>query len=331
MSYKTFEKNLKAFRDNKKKSLFAVCGEESYFRELYIQVIRNLYEDLPTQRINAEKVSESELISSFESDDLLSDTSFLEITNIEKIKNCEKILKKFLDSPEGLVVLFISEKNNKKNKIYKVLSGHKNVLYLPAESLTLYNDDVDLFIDRLCTVKRFKIESKAKKIIKEYYGANLYAIANELEKLFIFCEEKKSINLEDTLRTVTQLERDNVFEIVDYILKADLQQALKKTTSLFNFESNAEMMITYTLGKHLEKIVVVKSLLKKTADVGEIAKTLNLSPFILKKQYIPAAKKLKLSKIREIIRELSNLDIQFKSMRYSHQVLMENFLTKICR
>ncbi len=189
---------------------------------------------------------------------------------------------------------------------------------------------MDFFIKRLCMVQKFKIDREARNKLKESCGVNLYAISNELQKLFILKESEKSINLQDTIRTITRIERDDVFEIVELILKKDLTLALQKALSLFTFDSNAAMMITYNLGYYLEKLAIIKSLLKKSIPIEGIAKALNIPLFILKKQYLKLAKTYRIKEIKRIVNELSDLDEQLKSTKYTHQVLIENFLIKTC-
>lgn len=332
MGYAEFVKNLKQLNNLQNESIFAICGSEIYLRDLYFQIVKYKFKNYSMEKYNCEDLNEKEAITYLQSDDLFSDKKLIIYQNLDSIRGEKRSFQEYINNPDSdLIVIMLCNSDDNETKLKKLFKSSKNVLFLDCSPFKLYNDDIDLFIERLCNVKNFKIDNESKNLFKRRCGGNLYQISNELQKLFTLKNEEKSINIVDTEKTLTQFEQASVFEIIDAIVKKDLNEAIAKTSSLFQTDSNAAMMISYNLHYFFERLLITKKMKEDNKAEKDIAVELKISPFIIKKDYFPRIKSFKYTQILTILKSLTNLDLDLRQGSISNRNLMDNFIFNLCK
>lgn len=329
MGFKEFSRDLKKLNKDKS-TIYVICGSDPYLKDLFFQIIKQKYKEVPVEKLDAKSLSEKEIISNFQSDDLFSDQKMIFVENFDSIRGEKKKLLEYIKNPDEDIILLLISSSDRQTKFKKTLENQKKIIFLDSSPFKIYNEDIEFFIDRLCNVQGFEIDSKSKDLIKKKCGIDLYLISNELRKLFVLKEAEKSINLSDTAKTISQFEQSSVFEIVDSIASKKLENAIKETAALFVTDSNAAMMISYNLYYYFERLIIVKDMLRRGNSEIEISKEIGLPPFVVKKDYIPRARKIKNGEILAILRKLVNLDFQLRQSSLTHRNIIDSFIFNLC-
>ena len=126
------------------------------------------------------------------------------------------------------------------------------------------------------------IEPAAIEELAELIGADLRALASELDKLAAYTAGR-TITAED-VRALTPLVREErVFDVVDAIVEGHAGIALRSLRRLFEEESSSPGFIQFMLHRQLRLLVRATEMLEARASQEEIASATNVRGFPLTK------------------------------------------------
>jgi len=157
-------------------------------------------------------------------------------------------------------------------------------------------------------------------------GDNIERIDNELSKLKLFKNEEKVINKDDVLELVIPQTDDNIFNLMDAIVKKDKKKSLKIYNDLINNKVEV-IKILINLSYQFRLIYQVKVLEYK--NDSEIAEILNIKN---PKQIRAVRYKTNNFNERELLRnleELSKIDEQIKTSKILPEIAIPMFITNL--
>lgn len=153
-------------------------------------------------------------------------------------------------------------------------------------------------------------------------GANQQALSNELDKLLNY-DPKITHQTIDLL--VDEAPQSTVFQLLDAAFAGNP----KRTLRLYQ-DQRAQRVepqaILPMLAWQLQTLAVIKTAGKKSLD--QIAKESKISPFVLRKS-AGVAGKLTLKRLKELVHELHELDVAFKSTNIDADDALQNLLLTI--
>jgi len=161
------------------------------------------------------------------------------------------------------------------------------------------------------------------KLVKET-GLDLWRLKNELDKIINFAkaENKKTIGEEDTIKLVNFKVDRNIFEIIDAPFS-------NQARALILFEDylakgGDPLYLLSMIAFQLKNMLIVRELMDKNYQYGQILKKTGMHPYFFKKNY-EAAKKYALDDLRKIFQKTANFEIALKT----GQAEAENIFFKI--
>lgn len=118
--------------------------------------------------------------------------------------------------------------------------------------------------------RRISIEPGAIEAMAELVGANLRALASELDKLTMYAGDR-TITADD-VRTLTPLTReDRVFDIVDAIVEGHSSNALRSLRRMMDEGTESPSYVQYMLHRQLRLLVRATELLEARASQDDVA------------------------------------------------------------
>jgi DNA polymerase-3 subunit delta len=181
----------------------------------------------------------------------------------QHMKDIDK-LESYIESPLSSTLFIVGYKAkglDKRTKLHKIVTKNAEVF----TSGKIKDDKVHEWISELVKAKGYAIKPKAVSLLEEHIGNDLGRIANEIEKLAINLEGRKSID-EDDIEKYRGISKEyNVFELLAAISKKDLSKAIK---IISYFESNPKavpiQMALPALYSHFSKVYAVYGMSDKS-------------------------------------------------------------------
>ena len=206
---------------------------------------------------------------------------------------------------ESVVIVFI-ESNIEKNSLYKTIEKYGIVCEFEKQNPTQ-------LIGRLksiCKAYKVEIEDSVAKYLIETCGTNMQDLINEIRKLIEYVGEGGTIKKEEIdLLAIKQID-SVIFDLTDSLGNKNISKAINTLNGLiYNKEPVQKILIT--LYNHFKKLYIVKLSEKYDRNTSEC---LNLKPnqMFLVNKYKTQAKYFKESELKKILKELIELDVNYK-------------------
>lgn len=229
----------------------------------------------------------------------------IEVFNIDKLENTEKIIKYLDNQGDNTLVLISYKELDKRKKLTKALKEK-------TEYKELFNYDFSKFIKD--NLEDFEMSNMAINILISYCDNNLKRISSELEKLKIYKINEKEITVDDIKKLVKKGYDSTIFNLIDAINLKDKDKIFKIYTELLE-ENETEEKILYTIANHYRLLLQIKIKTKDKSD-NEIIAEYKMHPYRLtklKEQCSLVSDEM----ILKILKSLSEIDIEIKSGKKS--------------
>jgi DNA polymerase-3 subunit delta len=188
------------------------------------------------------------------------------------------------------------------------------------------------------------LSEEAADYLVEVVGDHLHDLDNALEKAFISVGEKRTIDLNDMEEIVSEVRISTVFDLMDAIGHQHLEKALgilnkameSKTIPFKKDEEFSKRMddpvplLLSMMARQYRNIWIVKEMMSRYHGAGEVAKSLSMSPWLVKK-LIEQEKLFSGASLREGILKCHRTDLSIKRGRGPKDLVMEKLVIDLCR
>ncbi len=189
----------------------------------------------------------------------------------------EDLLIEYLKNPlDTTVFVVLSQKPDKRKKLYKALSNHTVVEFNALSDLELSR-----WIEK--TLKSFNvgIDASALKFLMEYADPRPEALITELEKLSSYKKEG-IVTKDDILAVITPCNDYNIFKMIDCILDKNAKTSLMLLSGML-MNKEEPIYILGAISKQYRQLLRVKTLIEEKTPRNEIIALLGLRDFIFKR------------------------------------------------
>lgn len=312
-----------SFLRYKKSNKFALVGNEPYLKEYFIKTAKGIYSDLSTVVFYPNE--QSEALSLLRCDSLFDD-NFIVINHFDKMK--VELFEESIKTYDGGLIVSLSEKAKVKSRaITKIFS---NLIVAECTKLRDYGMDYPLWIRNLIVEAGYKASDDVDELIFKRVGPNMYAIARELEKLFIYKNKDKFIASEDVKRIVAVSVVSSAFELFECLLRRNISKALYCFSSYAQNHNNFFAIVAF-IGNYLEKMYKILLLKERGFEKDDIADIIGIPKFLLKTKYLPWALSFGRNNIAKKIDGVCNLNVQLRLFKGDKKILFEKFIYSFSR
>jgi DNA polymerase-3 subunit delta len=211
--------------------------------------------------------------------------------------------------PHGvLVISFKSKKIDKRTKVGKLLVSNSNVF----ESKPLYDNQVAPWIRDYAREINLRLDAQGAQMLAEFLGTDLNKISNELDKLKLSLGDE-AVTLEEIQEQIGISKDYNIFELQNALGIKDIVKA-NRIVNYFdnNPKSNPIQMTLANLFPYFTKVLI--SAQNSSENDNVLMKKLGLGSTFFVKQYRLACRNYSQSKLRSIIRHISQTDMESKGV-----------------
>lgn len=169
-----------------------------------------------------------------------------------------------------------------------------------------------------------RVDYEASKELIEATGGNKHRIEREIEKLIIYIGDNSIVTYKD-VRTMVANNESDLFELLDFMAKKETGNILRELSNILLKENPIKLIASLTA--NIKTAYSIKLLLEDNMGVNDISKSLNQKPFIVEKNS-KTWKAFTSVKLREVLKDLLDLDLKFKSVSVNHKLELEKFVVK---
>lgn len=254
-------------------------------------------------------------------------TSTLFFRGKRTISTTDPLMQKLIDAIERLDsrvhLLFIApveresgKKIDSTMKLVKTIQKTGEITEFPA--FKFYQEDrVINWIIKHASGKSLKINKDAASSLLQDIGPDLRKLDLELDKLGTKVHPEKTISIGDVKEVSST--NENVFLFAEHWLKNDTAQAICELNKLF--DKNNPLKIAATLQTLTRRWLKIK-IESKTKKAFDIAKIVNLPPFIVEKE-IEKLRKIPEERLFRLRENLKNTEYRIKSGELPPETAME--------
>jgi len=171
-----------------------------------------------------------------------------------------------------------------------------------------------------------KINPKASAYLSQNTGHDMWQLNSAIDQLLSY-KNFQEINIEDIKLFIPEKVDDNIFNLIDSIIEKQPRKVF--TMIQEQYRMGKEPLYIFAMILRQFKIMIqLKDLEERNINPNSIAKDMGLHPFVIKKS-IPLVRKYKMSNLKNIYKELLELDTKIKTGQGRPYVLVDIFVGKL--
>lgn len=338
MTIENLEMELK---ENKLRNLYLLYGEELFLLESVLKKIKDIfgYTIKGINYIYIDETNISRIISDIETPAFSYEKKLIIARNTKlfkkegKKKNTELLkikdklnnyIKENIDLINSSIVLVFVEEEVEKQELVNTIEKYGVVCKFDYQKIP----QIEKRIKNICNSYKVNITDHNLRYFIECCGTNMQDLINEIRKLIEYVGKNGKIEEKDIDMLATKKIESVIFELTDNLGKKQIQKALEVLSNLI-YTKEPIQKILITLYNHFKKLYFVTLALKNNKD---LIASINIKPnqtFLINK-YKLQAKYFNEKELREIIKQLIDLDYNYKNGIIDLEIGLESILCTYC-
>lgn len=246
--------------------------------------------------------------------------------NKSKVEHNVKKLEQYLADPAPFSIIVLVapyEKLDERKKITKELK--RNAALFEAKKLSEH--DLKTWTRERAAVAQVEMDDSAIEMLLELAGTNLMMLANEMDKMILYVEEERTIDVETVEKLVAKSLEQNVFTLVDHLLQRNIEPALTIYHELLR-QNEEPIKILGVIASQVRLMYQVKGLSKQGYSQQKIASALKIHPYRVKLAFQKNGK-FDERELLAIINDLAEADYKMKTGQIEKAIALELLLMKM--
>lgn len=334
MTVENLEKELK---QEKLHSIYLLYGEETYLLENAVKKIKKIFGDL-ILGINYIQINETNvngLISDIETPAFGYDKKLIIVKNLNILKKEKKsntdlqkkiseYIKENIKTIDQTTVLIFIEEELIKCDLTNTIQELGEVCNFER----LKPIELKKRLKTICNMYQVNIDENTLQYFIETCGTNMQVLINEIRKLIEYEGKNGTIKKEDIDKLSIKELESRIFDLTDNLGKRDITKVLEMLKELlYNKEPIQKILVT--LYNHLKKLYMAKLAEKYNRNIAECLKLKPNQMFLVTK-YKKQSEFFKEKELRKILKELIDLDYNYKNGLIDINIGLEAILCRYC-
>lgn len=320
----------KDIKANGLKPIYYIFGEDTFSFDFAKDVIEKAVSPLLASEFDKEtyygsKNSFSEILSAASTFPFGDGKKFLIIKNAEKPKDKDK-LADYAESPSEFTVMLLFHEGTitkPDSEPYKTLSKLGEIF----ESKEMKGDALVEWVKSYAKENQRNISDENSQLLIDIVGENRSLIELQLEKIFLYLDDKKEITLESIQQLATELKQFNIFDLINAVGRKEKSKALEIAFNLY--ESGTDMIqIIAMLNRYFSALAKIDELNAMKMSDQEAARIVGTHPFYYK-SYLEARRRYNLQDITNAFRALFNADLTIKTSPLDQKTVLTILIAEI--
>ena len=274
----SFEDVERSIRQKKFSPLYLFYGEEDFLIQEMLDLIIDKAVDSATKSFNLDilygaDVDAIDIVSLASAFPMMAEYRVVVVKEFDRLTNKDNLIPFIENALPSTLLVLILEKPDFRVKIYQSIKKYATVL----EFKRMYETKIPGWIENQIAKLGKNASPDACQLIQSHVGNSIREIRNEIDKLFIFIGDKKSIDVDDVNLVVGISKRYNIFELQKAIGRKDIASA-QGTLQRMLEAGESPVSIIVMLTKYFQKLYIIWDHLENKITKDELIQTLRLSP-----------------------------------------------------
>ncbi|HSN93679.1 MAG TPA: DNA polymerase III subunit delta [Anaerolineaceae bacterium] len=178
------------------------------------------------------------------------------------------------------------------------------------------------------TAKAFggSFEPGAAHLLASYIGNDTLRARQEIEKLLIYAGSARPVSAQDVILLTAQEQEGDIFELTDALGDRDGKKAMRQFRILAEQKDMVEL--APMIQRHFRQLIQVREILDEGGQAEDVAKELNLPPFVAQK-LANQAKRFNLPQLIAIFGKLLEIDESMKTGGLPGDIAFEVLIARL--
>ncbi|MDD3393383.1 MAG: DNA polymerase III subunit delta [Anaerotignum sp.] len=234
----------------------------------------------------------------------------------------EKLLDYFAHLPENVCILFIEEKAEKNNRLYKAIvkNGEAIEFKTPGEK------ELALWIKKECAKNGTAMEGGVAQFFLQTVEPNMESMERELQKLLSYKGNQGNIEIADIKAVCTPSLEAKVFDLVRAVAEEKPDKAISIYRNLLLLKESPYMVLSL-ITRQFRFILLSSLLCAEGMPNSQIAQKLEIRDFAVR-EYINQAKRFSKEAWEMALKDCLMTDLNIKTGRAAEEAAVELLIMK---
>ena len=234
-------------------------------------------------------------------------------------------LEKYLAAPNpDLTLIFDADSLEKRHPLFRVKKGGFELI----ECDPLRGNDLRGWIAAYARDRGYSLPPSATSLVEDLLGSNLLMIRNALDKVMLYCGERKQIEYEDLEKSLNVAREHAIWEVTNAIGTRDAEAAVNALGRLLD-EGKHPLQISFSLQMQFRQLLTVRELLDRKVPHDKVADIAGLGRW--RDRVFRQARMFSVRELQRFFRLLFELENSIKSAGVDERYLLEYTIYRICR
>lgn len=224
--------------------------------------------------------------------------------------------------PESTYLVFVEEKVDKRNKLYKFVQKNGCVTECKYQNMQELCGWVAGYLG--------KCEKRITKSVAEYLigrvGNNMDSLTNEMDKLIGYVGEKNQIDMEDIDEICDGVTEGKIFEMLDAVSSKNKELAMKLYADLLANREPAPIILSM-FRRHINILLLIHEGQQKGMRSADLAAYASVPGFTVNK-YIKQVGSFKYSQMKRMLENVAQAEEDYKTGKMGDQISLDLFLVQ---
>lgn len=331
---------MKQIKQGQPLPVYVCWGRESYLMNEFIQYLQKQLvaeelRDFAVSKYNLQEVPLADVLEDAQTAPFLAERKviiaegaffFTAARNQSKVEHDLEGLAAYLKEPADhtvLVFLVEADKLDERKKVVKTLKDRNALISFQP----LGAGELNGWVMARAKAIGFSLENAAVDYLVLNTGANLQQLNAELVKLAAYAGHGGVIKLEDAEMLVVRSVEQNVFAMIDEVVRLQMDKALSMLYELLK-QREEPIKIIALIARQFRIILQVKALAEQGYSQHQMASKLGLHPYAVRIAE-QQGRSLNASKLATVLDQLADLDYRMKTGRVDKVLGLELFLLRL--
>ncbi|MDP2932022.1 MAG: DNA polymerase III subunit delta [Chloroflexota bacterium] len=227
--------------------------------------------------------------------------------------------------PDSTVMVLVDGSTKNTNPLLKELASKAQVRFFPR----LQGNELKQWLQERVAGQGGIISAPAAALLAKMVGGDLWAMANEIDKLVLFAAGRR-IEEADVKSVVSYEQQTTVFAMVDAILECRVEAAQQALQQLLQKGAAPAYLMTM-LGRQAQLIVRAKELKRQGKARTEIQSRLGLTADFAVRKTLEQADRYTMPRLKEVYRQLLGADLWIKTGKYDSELALNILAAELCQ
>lgn len=271
-------------------------------------------------RLSADEIEVSDLESACREQSLFASSLLVVLRDVSKNSLLKEKLPKIMDTiPKTTTLLIWDTVVKKSEKLAKHIEKTGQLVHKPVLSVYALRNWVKSYTEE----NGAQIDSLAVNELLKRAGENQWHLSEEIKKLSL---HDRKIGLEDVSSLVEESPQENIFHMLDDIMKGNHKGALTKYELLRSMQLEAQYIFSMLVWQAHNAVLVVYAGGKSSQEISEMT---GISDYGVQKLKLVLTENSK-PKVKQMVSQLIQADSLLKKTANNPDQIVKNAILKVC-